>query len=464
MKKPARGHIVALVSALLFGLITGPVSQPVTAEAAVFSLTALKARALYFQQARKATDKALTLNSISARSTFEGKLWSTFLASWQTATSSQKLHYTVPSDLPSSGHVFIVLGAALSSKGKVTTQLQRRLKLGLAGLAAYPHSKILVTGGAAKNGVTEGKAMRAWLIAKGIPSSRILTETKSSSTVGNAKYSMAILAAHSAYTSYTLVSDASHIRRAGVLFDAAAMQIQEKSGSSWGIDRISNVAYKDKAITNPASANTTAVIASNVASLLDLTSARNALLKSPPASAVLTSLKVKALKTKYPVGSSLRKTNLVATAVYDQGTGSRVVTTAVKLAGFNASAVGTEKVKVSYTEGGVTKSTSYTVTVVKAPTEVSAKPSTTTVRKNRTVVSLKAKFSTDTGIIPTGTVRFYLGSSKLKTVTLKSSAKGVVRFTYPRIAKTGKKVLKVTFSGSSKVTSATSRVKVTVKS
>ena len=63
--------------------------------------------------------------------------------------------------------------------------------------------------------------MRAWLLAKGIPASRILVEQKSTSTIGNAANSMAILAKKPAYTSYSLITATSHMRRSMVLFTAA---------------------------------------------------------------------------------------------------------------------------------------------------------------------------------------------------------------------------------------------------
>ena len=61
----------------------------------------------------------------------------------------------------------------------------------------------------------------------------ILLETTSSSTVGNANNSMAILANSPQYTAYTLISDASHIRRATILFNAAKVKIQERTGKAW---------------------------------------------------------------------------------------------------------------------------------------------------------------------------------------------------------------------------------------
>jgi hypothetical protein len=310
---------------------------------------------------------------------------------------------------------------------------------------------VLVSGGAPKSGVTEGEAMHDWLVDNGVPEERITTETRSSSTVGNAKYSIAILAAKPDVTSYTLVSDASHVRRAGVLFDAAVMQTQEKSGRAWGITRIANVAYKDKTIVNPASDATTTVIAAEVASLLGL-SGYSAMVSKPPAAAKLTALSVvPPSSTKYQVGAKLKTTGLKATAVFDSGAGTLLVTDKVSLSGFDASKVGAPVVTASFTAGSVTKAASFTVSVTKASASVKLKFSTTKVKRNKTRVTVSAKVASATGIGAPGKVTFYSGKAKLKTVSLK---KGAASYKLSVFTKTGTKTITVTYSGSELVKSA----------
>jgi uncharacterized SAM-binding protein YcdF (DUF218 family) len=454
-----RWRVIAVAIALLFGLVW-PTSAP-SASAGTLSNAALRSRIVYFQRTTRPTDQALALAEMAKRSAFEATLWNNFLAAWTSANTSQKLNYTPPSDLPGQGHVFVVLGASLSSTGTVTTQLTNRLKVALTALAAYPNSKVLVTGGAPKNGHTEGQVMHDWLIAKGIADDRILTETKASSTVGNATYSMTMLKADATYTSYSLISDASHLRRASVLFDAAAMNLQVKAGQAWPIQRLANVAYKDKTITNPPTASTTSVIASNVASLLGLSSSYSAVVATPPAPAVLTALSVQPTKTTYPIGSAFNRADLVATAIYDQG--SLVVTNAVKVTSFDPTTVGADKVWVGYTDGKVTKNTAFEISVVKASAKATVQPSTTTAKKKRTRVSLKVKITSATGVVTTGKVRILVGSKVVKTLTLKASAKGSVSYKLPKFTKTGTKVVKVTYLGSSKVFSTSASVRISVK-
>ncbi len=89
-----------------------------------------------------------------------------------------------------------------------------------------------MSGGAKRNGHTEARVMYDWLVDKGIKKSRIMRESTSASTVSNATNSMAILPDHPGFTSYTLISDSSHIRRATILFNAAKVGIQEKTGKA----------------------------------------------------------------------------------------------------------------------------------------------------------------------------------------------------------------------------------------
>lgn len=457
MQNGRRWRIVAAATVLL-GLLS-PLTAPSTADAATATLTDVKTRLVYFTKAARTTDRALALNALASQSVLEAKLWTSFLTAWDAATTSQKLNYAPPAGLPDSGHTFVVLGGSLNADGTLKAQTINRLKVAQAALAAYPNSGVLVTGGNAKSGVTEGQAMHDWLVANGIPEDRITSETKASSTVGNAKYSIAILATRPAVTSYTLISDASHLRRAGVLFDAAVMQIEEKNGREWNLTRVANVAYKDKTIVNPASSATTTEIAAETASLLGL-SGYSSMVSKPPAKAKLTALTVTPpTATTYQVGAKLQTAGLRATAIFDSGAGSLEVTDKVSLKGYSAAKVGTPKITASYTADSVTKTASFTVSVTKAKSSVSFKPSTTKVKKGKTRVTVKVKITSATGVGASGTVKFYSGTTKLKKATLK---KGVASYKLPAFAKTGTKTITVKYSGSKTVTSGKAVVKLKV--
>ena len=68
-------------------------------------------------------------------------------------------------------------------------------------------------------------------------------------------------------------------------------------------------------------------------------------------------------KTEYNVGESLDKAGMVVTATYNDES-TKDVTADAALSGFDSSAAGEVTVSVSYTEGDVTKTATFTVTIV----------------------------------------------------------------------------------------------------
>lgn len=462
MKRLSR--LRAALALALTGLltITGIAAPSTSARAATttsLSLSALKARAIYYVQAPDATQRSIVLGSMTAASAREGELWTAFTNSWVSTNASMAMNYGVPSGLPAQGHVFVVLGSALSASGAMSTKLERRLKLAKTALAKYPAAKVLVSGGAPKNGKTEAAVMRAWLVAKGIASSRILVEPESASTIGNAKNSMALLSRSSAYTSYTLISDASHLRRASTLFRAATVLIQEQTGEAWAIKPVSNLAYPDLAGAGKGalSASSVAYTAGNVASLFGLSGQYTPLLSSAPSAAVLTSLALTApAKLTYPVGGDLDTKGMVVTAVYDKGLLTRPVTGSSGITGFSSATVRTATATVTYTERGVTKAATFDYSITKATSKVSLKLSTTKVVKSKTKVVVTATVTSSAGVVPTGDVTFSLDGTTLKTVTLASAQKGKVSYTYPKIAKAGTHEIRISYAGNSRLKSATS--------
>lgn len=459
----ARPVIVALLGVLLafsglFGV--APQARAVTS----VSIADLKAQAIYFQRVGNTTQRDLVVSSMAASSAWQGKLWTEFLASWQSIDEFLPINMSVPQGLPDKGHVFVVLGSALTKSGRMTSLLERRLKVALKALALYPNSLVLVTGGVPKNGKTEAAVMQKWLIAKGVKASRILVESKSASTVSNATNSMAILSASPAYTSYTLISDASHIRRATVLFNAAAVLIQEQRGTAWPIKQASNVAYPDLPTAGqvPLSSASIGTIASNVASLFKLLPQYQALVARPPAVAVLTSITVTPpARVTYAVGESLNPQGLAVTALYNQGAYYADVTSRATITGFDTTTVGDAEATLTYVERAVTKTASFPYRIVKASSKVALGLSTTTIRRARTQVVVTATVTAGK-VVPTGQVTFSVDGTVLKTVPLTATSNGVVKLTYPKISKAGLHQISVTYSGDANLNAATKAVKVTV--
>lgn len=87
----------------------------------------------------------------------------------------------------------IVLGAAVYGDQPSLT-LVRRLQGALDYMERYPESVAVVSGGMGKGEtVTEGEAMRDWLLRHGIPEERILVEVRATSTWENLDYSFDII-------------------------------------------------------------------------------------------------------------------------------------------------------------------------------------------------------------------------------------------------------------------------------
>lgn len=468
MKRPnsARRALATIIAALL-ALVGASVVATPPVSAASGAPTDLRVQAIYFQYTANPTQQSLVLSSMAAKSALSSRVWTDFLSSWNVANKGLKIYTATPAGLPESGHVFVVLGSSLSKSGNMTVKLERRLKVALKALAKYPNSSVLVSGGAARNGNTEAKVMRAWLIANGIVDARILVEATSASTVSNATNSMAILSRSAAHTSYTLISDASHIRRATILFDAAKVLIQERTGQPWAIEPIDNVAYSDSSIASrgPVPPATDAIIASNVASVFGVVASYRALVSSPPSTAELTSIKVTAPANRtYQVGQALDTTGLAVTAVFDNGLLSNTVTASAAISGFSAAKVGKVKVTVSYSLGKARKTATFDCRIVKAVSSVGVKLSTTKIHKGRTRAVVKVVVAgVASKVVPTGTVKFYLDGKRLKTVTLKAGKQGVVSFKLPRIARSGKHKVAVRYLGSSKVVAAKQAVWIKVK-
>ena len=69
------------------------------------------------------------------------------------------------------------------------------------------------------------------------------------------------------------------------------------------------------------------------------------------------------VKTEYAVGERLDTTGMTVTAQYSDGTTVTLASGQYTVSGFDSATAGEKQVTVSYTEGGVTKTAAFTVTV-----------------------------------------------------------------------------------------------------
>ena len=97
------------------------------------------------------------------------------------------------SDSQTEKNYLIILGAGINGE-TLSLSLYERLKTGLQYLEKYPDAVVVVSGGQGRGeAITEAEAMRRFLVDNGIDQSRIMLESKSTSTMENFKYSKKLI-------------------------------------------------------------------------------------------------------------------------------------------------------------------------------------------------------------------------------------------------------------------------------
>lgn len=190
-------------------------------------------------------DEASYQSSLVKMKSIDPKKAQEFLDKYNTTDDYIKVKFNteVPSNIPAKGHAIVILGYALADDGTMREPMIERLKVGLAIAQKYPSSKIVVTGGVPKQGITESDAMTDWLVNQGIDKNRIIPENKSTDTVENALFTTAILEKEN-ITDVTIVSSASHMRRALSVFQEAT-NFYSKMNNANAIKNFSNAVYLD---------------------------------------------------------------------------------------------------------------------------------------------------------------------------------------------------------------------------
>ena len=239
----------------------------------------------------KGTSPSRVLDLLRIAAAWDGPRWDEAVKVWLSLFGGLPLVYSSKGYVTHLGdgeepgaHAFVILG---SSKAKMA----RRVDAALPAILENPESLVLVSGGVKRDGQTEARYMANRLIdaavnavegqgfeavarAREDMTARLILEEGSSSTVGNANRSVPLLVRAGVKT-YTLVSDASHLRRATLDFAAAQLRIETASNTRTGLAWLTPIAYNDygtKPVKTeaPVAANNRAVMVREVALVLGL--------------------------------------------------------------------------------------------------------------------------------------------------------------------------------------------------
>lgn len=108
----------------------------------------------------------------------------------------------------------IVLGAQVRGT-RLTKSLRYRLDAAIAYLKKNPNTKVIVSGGQGpREDITEAKAMKRYLISKGIHENSIIMEEKSTNTYENLMFSKRFMKDNGDHQNIVIVTNKFHLYRA----------------------------------------------------------------------------------------------------------------------------------------------------------------------------------------------------------------------------------------------------------
>lgn len=111
----------------------------------------------------------------------------------------------------------IILGAKVNGETPSLT-LRYRLEEALTYAESYPEVKFILSGGQGPDeDISEGEAMRRFLVEKGVAEERLLLETESTSTYENLLYSKKLLPEN--VNGLTIITSDFHLTRARLIAD-----------------------------------------------------------------------------------------------------------------------------------------------------------------------------------------------------------------------------------------------------
>jgi len=117
----------------------------------------------------------------------------------------------------------IVLGAHTDGDGNPTPVLLARVTEGVREYERGVAPRLIVTGGPDRGGFVQASVMARVAEAQGVPASAIVEEPNAENTIENACFSARIMKQH-AWQSAEVVTSASHLPRAGLIFGRVPME------------------------------------------------------------------------------------------------------------------------------------------------------------------------------------------------------------------------------------------------
>jgi len=123
--------------------------------------------------------------------------------------------------------VIVVLGYGppVDAAGKPVDELTRRVAKGVELYQAGLAPKLIMTGGNTYRDYYESAVMKQVAVEMGVPAEAVLEEREAMDTIGNARYSAAIMR-RNGWDRCILVSSPYHLKRAKQLFEAAGVEVQ----------------------------------------------------------------------------------------------------------------------------------------------------------------------------------------------------------------------------------------------
>lgn len=125
----------------------------------------------------------------------------------------------------------IVLGSPADAEGNPTPTQLARVTEAVREYERGVASRLIVTGGSTGQGYVEAQVMARTAEALGVPASSIFQEPRAMDTIQNACYARQIMQAHG-WRSAEVVSSASHLPRAGLIFSHEPLEWRMHSAPS----------------------------------------------------------------------------------------------------------------------------------------------------------------------------------------------------------------------------------------